>query len=201
MNAMLNWRRLLLIFLLLVGPAAQGVAPGMSQFIPPPMRLYIPFEAAWNGMLEVLEKNDFEILQQDRAQGSMVSSFREYSSGLLTESHISKIGEQLKLIDGDWLSVRYQYEVYIELIGDRETLLTVYANIEALQREYLGTETWVKIQTIGNLEARLLTQFGQSLFGQNFSLQEPKKGFWDRDPTYLPDPAERIPRTTGPERP
>jgi len=109
MNAMRNWRRLLLIFSLLVGPAAQGVAQGMSQFIPPPMRLYIPFEAAWNGMLEVLEKNDFEILQQNRAQGSMVSSFREYSSGLLTESHISKIGEQPKLIDGDWLGVRYQY--------------------------------------------------------------------------------------------
>ena len=201
MNTMMNRRRLVLILFLLFAPAAQGVAQGRGPVIPLPLRLSIPFEAAWNGMLEILEKNDFEILQQDRAQGSIVSSFHEYSSGLLTESHISKIGEQPKLIDGDWLSVRYQYEISLELISEREALLTVYANIEALQREYLGTETWVKIQTIGNLEERLLTQFGQSLFGQNFSLQEPKIGFWERDPTYLPDPEERIPKTTGPERP
>jgi hypothetical protein len=45
-----------------------------------------------------------------------------------------------------------------------------------------------------------LSQFGQHLFGETFSLQEPKKGFWERDPTYAPDPDERIPRIVGPER-
>ena len=198
---MIGWRRLVLTLSLLLAPASQGAAQAQGQTIPPPLRIYVPFEAAWKAMVEILEQNDLKILRQDRAQGLILSSFREYSSGLLTESHISKIGEKPKLIDGDWLRVRFQYEVFVELIADQETVLTVYANIEALQRQFLGTETWVKIQTIGALEERLLTQFGQLLFGQNFSLQAPKKGFWERDPTYLPDGEERRPRMPGPERP
>jgi hypothetical protein len=151
-------------------------------------------------MVAILGENEFELLRQDRGQGFILSSFREYSSGLLTDSHIRKIGEEPKLIDGDWVSVRYQYEIRVELIADRETVVTVDANIQALQREYLGKETWIEIQTIGKLEETLLTQFGQHLFGETFNLQEPKKGFWERDPTYAPHPYERIPRIVGPER-
>ena len=197
---MIGWRPLLLIFCLIFAPAVQGWAPVRAQLLPPPLRLFIPFEAAWDSMVETLGKNEFELLRQNRSQGFILSSFREYSSGLLTESHISKIGEKPKLIDGDWVRVRYQYEVRVELIADRETVVTVDANIQALQREYLGKETWIEIQTIGKLEESLLTQFGQLLFGETFSLQEPKKGFWERDPTYAPHPYERIPRVVGPER-
>ena len=197
---MIGQRHLLLIFFLLFAPAVQGWAPVRAQLRPPPLRIYIPFEAAWDGMVEALGKNEFELLRQDRGQGFILSSFREYSSGLLTESHISKIGEKPKLIDGDWVRVRYQYEIRVELITDRETVVTVDANIQALKREYLGRETWIEIQTIGKLEETLLTQFGQHLFGETFSLQEPQKGFWERDPTYAPHPYERIPRVVGPER-
>ncbi|MFQ5928477.1 MAG: hypothetical protein ACE5MK_02185 [Acidobacteriota bacterium] len=189
------------ILVLLFGLPAWGVGQTKRHFIPPPLRIYIPFEAAWNGMSETLGKNDLEIIRQDRAQGLILSSFREYISGPLTESHISKIGERPKLIDGDWIRVRYRYEVFVEFIKEKETLVTVHANIEALEHKFLGTENWVNIQTNGNLEEKLLTEFGQLLFGQNFTLQEPKKGFWERDPTYLPDFEERIPRIAGPERP
>jgi hypothetical protein len=196
---MIAQRHLLLISFLLFAPALQGWAPVQAQ-VPPPLRIHIPFEAAWDGMVEILRENKFELLRQDRGQGSILSSFREYSSGLLTDSHIRKIGEQPKLIDGDWVSVSYQYEIHVELIADRETVVTVDANIRALKREYLGKETWIEIQSIGTLEETLLTQFGQHLFGETFSLQEPKKGFWERDPTNAPDPNERIPRMVGPER-
>ena len=197
---MIGRKDLLLILFLLFAPAVQDWAPARAQVVPPPLRIHIPFEAAWDGMVETLEKNEFESFRQDRGQGYILSSFREYSSGLLTESHISKIGEKPKLIDGDWVRVRYQYEVFVELIASRETVVTVYTNIEALKREYLGTETWVKIPTIGKLEETLLTQFGQHLFGETFSLQEPKKGFWERDPTYAPGQERGVPRIVGPER-
>ena len=197
---MMARRHLRLILFLLFAPAVQNWATARAQLVPPPLRIYIPFEAAWDGMVKTVEKNEFELLRRNRGQGFILSSFREYSSGLLTESHISKIGEKPKLIDGDWLRVRYQYEIRVELIADRETVVTVDANIQALQREYLGKETWIEIQTIGRLEETLLTQFGQLLFGETFSLQEPKKGFWERDPTYAPHPYERIPRIVGPER-
>ena len=189
-----------LIFFLLLVSAAQSWAPVWAQSAPPPLRIYVPFEAAWDGMVETLGKNEFELLRQDRGQGFLLSNFREYASGLLTDSHIRKIGEEPKLIDGDWVRVRYQYEIRVALIADRETVVTVDANIQALQREYLGKETWIEIQTIGKLEETLLTQFGQHLFGETFSLEEPKKGFWERDPSYASHPYERIPRIVGPER-
>ena len=194
-------RHLQLILFLLFAPAVQDWAPARAQLVPPPLRIYIPFEAAWDGMVETLEKNEFELLRQNRGQGFILSSLREHSSGLLTESQISKIGEKPKLIDGDWVRVRYQYEIRVELIADRETVVTVDANIQALKREYLGKETWIEIQTIGKLEETLLTQFGQHLFGDAFSLQEPNKGFWERDPTYAPGQERQgVPRIVGPER-
>ena len=171
-----------------------------EKLIPPPLRMDIPFEAAWNGILLTLMDHEFEILRQDRGQGSILTSFREYSSGPLTESHINKIGETPKLVDGEWVRVQYRYEVLVELISERETVLPVYSNIEALKREFLGTEDWVKIETTGKLETELLTQFGKSLFGEAFSLLAPQKGYWDKDPVYLPNPAERIPGVVGPER-
>lgn len=185
------------LLLLLVPPRA---LLAQEKLIPPPLRMDIPFEAAWNGILLTLMDHEFEILRQDRGQGSILTSFREYSSGPLTESHINKIGETPKLVDGEWVRVQYRYEVLVELISERETVLTVYSNIEALKREFLGTEDWVKIETTGKLETELLTQFGKSLFGEAFSLLAPKKGYWDKDPVYLPNPAERIPGVVGPER-
>jgi hypothetical protein len=178
----------------------EGDLLAQNKLILPPLRLNLPFEAAWNGILLTLQENEFELLTENRGKGSILSSFREYSSGPLTASHIDKIGETPKLVDGEWVSVKYQYEILVELIAERETVLTVYANIEALKREFLGTEEWITIETFGKLEAQLLTQFGKTLFGQAFDLPEPKKGYRDRDPVYVPNPVERIPPVVGPER-
>ena len=196
---MIGWKHLGLLVTLLVLPTESALL-AQEKVIPPPLRLDIPFEAAWRGILLTLMENDFEILSQDRGQGLILSSFREYSSGPLTESHISKIGETPKLVDGEWIRVQYQYEILVELIGERETVLIVYTNIEALKREFLGTEDWIKIETNGKLETELLTQFGKSLFGEAFNLPEPKKGYRDKDPVFLPTPVERIPKIIGPER-
>ena len=171
-----------------------------GRLVPPPLRMDIPFEAAWSGILLTLMEDEFEILSQNRGKGLILSSFREYSSGSLTEDHIGKIGETPKLVDGEWVRVQYQYEVLVELIAERETVLTVYTNIEALKREFLGTENWIAIETTGKLETELLTKFGRSLFGEAFSLPEPKEGYRDKDPVYVPNPAERIPQVVGPER-
>ncbi len=98
------------------------------------------------------------------------------------------------------MSVKYQYEVLVELIAERVTVLTVFANIEALKREFLGTEEWITIETTGKLEAQLLTQFGKTLFGEGFNLPEPKRGYRDKAPVPLHQPLERVPPVVGPER-
>ena len=193
-------RHLVLVLALLLALSTERALYAQEKLIPPPLRMDIPFETTWNGIRLTLIENAFQILHQDRGQGSILTSFREYSSGPLTESHINKIGETPKLVDGEWVRVQYQYEVLVELIAERETVLTIYSNIEALKREFFGSEDWVKIETTGKLEAELLTQFGKSLFGESFSLPEPNEGYRDKDPVYLPNPVERIPRVVGPER-
>ncbi len=180
-----------------------GLAPVHAQparrYIPPPLKVSIPFDAAWKGMIETLEGKEYELLSQDRGKGGVLTDFREFSSGPLTESHISKVGEKPKLIDGEWVRVLYQYDVQVQLIAERETVVTVNANIKALKRNFLGGDEWVEIPSSGRLEEELLTLYGRRLFGEKFSLAEPRKGFWERMPGYVPE-ADVQPQIVGPER-
>ncbi len=191
--------RSIFCILCLLGLAFQ-VPPAGRRNLPPPLRLHVPFETVWKVTETELETEQEEpLLLKDRAQGRFMTPFREFSSGLLTESHIEKIGERPKLIDAVWKSVQYQYDVGLTLIDDKQTLLTVDVNIRALKREFLGAESWVNIPSNGRLETDLLNLIGRNLFGQSFSLAAPKKGFWEREPGYIQD-AEINPQVIGPER-
>ena len=187
---------LLLSFLAVV--SAEGAR---KPYIPPPLRIYVPFETCWNGIHEVLEARQLSLVREDRGRGLIISDYKDYISGPLTAGHLAKIGQRPELRDGAWLRVQYQFEALVELVSAKETVLTVNANVRALKRDFLGTEQWVDIPSNGELEAGLLTEFGKLLFGSNFELTEPKPGFWERDPTYVPEEMERIPKIAGPERP
>lgn len=191
-----------LVLLLVIHSFVWAQPQSNRRFLPPPLKVHVPFQAAWETMLELLQQKGFTIAHQDRARGTLRTEFAEYISGPLTEGHLSKIGERPKLVDGDWVRVRYEYEIRVELLRERETWVTVYANIQALKRDFLGTEAWADIQTNGNLEERLLLEFGRSLFGPTFSLERPREGFWkreSRDPGQHPGSDSPTPRSIGPE--
>ena len=197
---MFKVQRFILILTLSLAATVWALGQSTGQAIPPPLRIYVPFTAVWNTAVETLENNNLRLLNQNRGQGLIRTRFREYISGSLTEDHLDKIGEAPRLIDGEWVRVNYQYEILIEFIQQKETVITVDANIEALERNFLGNEKRVSIPSNGSLEEKLLINFGQSLFGQNFNLQKPKKGYWERDPVYLPLPTNQFPSIAGPER-
>lgn len=180
---------------LMLTPAGLADTAGQNGSIPPPLRVYIPCEAAWRGMREVFRDRDLQMVEEDHAQGVLVSDFIEYSSGTLTNSHISKIGEKPRLTDGDWIRVEYQYDVLIELIEEKETVVTVRANIRALKRDFLGQQTWITIPSNGQREKSLLEEFGILLFGQKFSLNKSGGGLWKFEPQYVPDMSTRTPVT------
>ncbi len=148
-----------------------------KRFVPP-LRVHIPFEAAWEGMLRVLREEGWTVTREGRAKGEIRTGSRKYISGPLTDDHMDKIGERPRLSGAQWQRVDYHYEVSIQLVSGRETLITVDTNITALKRAFLGEEGWVAIPSNGRLEEGLLTRFGQSLFGQTFSLTRSKKGLW-----------------------
>jgi len=195
------WYSRSIFMVLLLTLMAAPVEAARRPYIPPPLRVYVPFESCWDGIHEVLKIRQFELIQQDRGRGLIVTDYKEYISGPLTASHIAKIGTRPELPDGNWLRVQYQFETLVELVSARETVVTVNANVRALKRDFFGKEEWVDIPTNGELESGLLTDFGKLLFGTNFELTKPKPGFWERDPTYVPEEMERIPRIAGPERP
>jgi hypothetical protein len=172
---------------------------GQKRNLPPPLRVHVPLEASWETMGLTLELNELPVKVQSRDSGTVTTDFVEYSSGPLTSSHIAKVGDLPKLLDGDWVRVGYQYEISFVFIEEKETLVNVNANVRALKRQFLGGDEWVDISSNGRLEADLLTAFGQLMFGDSFSLEQPKKGYWDRTPGYIQD-ADIRPRVAGPER-
>lgn len=195
-------RRFWLLALVLVLPAfALGAAQLGKRSVPPPLRVFVSVETAWETLMEVLRKRDLQAPEEGRGQGLLVTPFREYVSGPLTESHLAKVAEARRATDGQWVRVEYQYEIRVDFVEARNTLVTVNVNIRALRREFLGKETWLDVPSNGNLEADLLTAFGQELFGPSFNLDSPRKGYWERAPVYTGDLREGVPRVVGPERP
>jgi hypothetical protein len=176
-------------------------AEPLSAAIPPPFKFTIPFESAWTGFHEILKDNQLQIIEENRGQGYIRTGYKEYMSGSLTESHIRKIGEEKRAGDGNWVKVEYQYEIVVQLITARETIVTVNANIRALKRDFFGSEEWIDFKSTGQREEFLLTEFGRLFFGENFELYKSKKGFWEGAPRNLTDILHGTQRTASPERP
>lgn len=200
MNARMRGTVLVLVLTALLGGAAWGQFK--KTYLPPPLRVLIPFPSAWKDMLDTLQNTiQIPIAEQDQVTGMIVTEYRDYIDGPLTDSHIAKIGDRPDIRDGYWVKARYRYEVHVQLIEEKNTLVTANVHIQALKREYLGTESWADIRSNGQLETTLLTAYGKNVFGEQFVLEQPKKGFWQLDPSRVVDPEERIPRVAAPERP
>lgn len=167
-----NLVRTSLIFL------AISLAPVEAQKrFEPPLRLGVPFPAAWKAMLNVLDNQDWKLVKKDRGRGEILTGYREYMSGPLTAQHLDKIGVRPRVADGAWVRIRYRYDLSVSLIRERETSVTVDSDIQALKRDFLGREEWVNIDSSGRVEKQLLTAFGQELYGADFSLDKRRKGF------------------------
>ncbi len=167
---------------------------------PAPLSVHVPLATAWKGMHETLDLNKHEVDEEEISKGLILTRSQEYTSGPLAASHIRKISERSKLMDGDWVRADYQYEIHIQYESEKKTLVWVDARIRGLKRPFIGINQWVKLNSTGKLEEDLLTLFGQHLFGQTFALERRGPGFWERKPGVVRKSFE-APRTIGPERP
>ncbi|MBI3939845.1 MAG: hypothetical protein HY315_03340 [Acidobacteria bacterium] len=131
--------------------------------------------------------------------GVLLTDLYDYASGTLAKNHLGKIAVRPDLSDGTWEKVRYKLQVTVEPLEKRETRVAVDAVIEALKRSFTGKEEWVTLVSNGNLEETFLVRLGRRLFGPQFSLEGKKKGFWERDPRYVPGSEGRIPTLPTPD--
>ena len=144
------------------------------------LSIHKPIKASWKSMLETLHIHNYEVAQENFSKGFILTARQEYISGPLTESHIRKITQNSKLLDGDWVKAEYQYKIYIQFHSEKETLISVKANIRCLKRPFLGSDRWTTLNSSGKLENDLLTFFGRHLFGPEFTIEKPRPGFWSK---------------------
>ena len=78
------------------------------------LSIHKPIKASWKSMLETLHIHNYEVAQENFSKGFILTARQEYISGPLTESHIRKITQKSKLLDGDWVKAEYQYKIYIQ---------------------------------------------------------------------------------------
>lgn len=149
-------------------------------------------------MHELLETNEISIISEDRARGFIKTGYKEFASGLLTQSHLEKIGTETEISEGSYLKVEYQYEISIRLVSERVTIITADANIRALHRNFLGEEKWIPIKSSGRQEEHLLNSFGKILWGEEWEMEYTKNKRPKRKYLLPPDLHERV---ASPERP
>ena len=140
--------------------------------------IYKPIKASWKSMLETLHIHNYEVAQKDFSKGFILTGRKEYISGPLTESHIRKITQKSKLLDGDWVKAEYQYIIYIQYHSEKESFISVKTKIRCLKRPFIGNDKWITLSSSGKLENDLLSFFGRHLFGPEFSIEKPRPGFW-----------------------
>lgn len=167
-----------------------------------PLRIHAPLPSAWMTMHDTLKDARLAISDENREKGTILTDYHEYISGPLTEEYLAKIGQAPKLVDSSWVRAEYRFDIEIRFIEQKETMVTVNADVRGLKRDFLGNESWVAIPTNGSREEDLLTQFGKLLFGDTFTLDGSKRGLWERDKMFVPpDVSGTIPKTSSPDRP
>lgn len=166
-----------------------------------PLRIDVPLPSAWMAMHDTFEEEGLTVDTEDRIKGTVLTHYREYISGPLTESYLSKIGQPPRLADASWVRAEYRFDIEFRFIEQKRTMVTVNADVRGLKRDFLGSEAWIEVPTNGSREEALLTEFGKRLFGDSFTLDGSNKR-WERDRTLIPaDVSGAVPKTAAPERP
>ena len=106
---------------------------------------------------------------------------------------MDKIAIKKDTLTGNWLKARYAVEALLEIVSPTETLVTIAAQIEALNRDVDGTEKWVSLDSLGTVERRILGRISIKLLGNDAPVNK-RKGFWGQRPQPVDPRTTRFPK-------
>jgi hypothetical protein len=172
--------RSFLYSLLLVCFALPLKAQFQKPNLPDPVKFVNKFDQVTNMARAVFEDLGMSIELDDRKTGKITTRPYEFITGSLTPNEIDKIAIRKDTLTGNWLKARYSAEAIIEIVSPAETMITINAKIEALNRDVDGTERWVSMDSLGAIERRILGRISVKLLG--VEAPEPRKGFWGQKP-------------------
>jgi hypothetical protein len=185
--------RIILPSLLLVCFAFSLNAQSQKPNLPDPIKFVNKFDQVANMAHAVFEDMEMKIELDDRKTGKITTRPHEFITGSLTPSEIDKVAIRKDTLTGNWLKARYSAEAIIEIVSPTETLITINAQIEALNRNVDGTERWVALDSLGAIERRILGRISVKLLG--VEAPEPRKGFWGQKPQPVDSRQQKFPTT------
>ena len=159
--------------------------------LPNPIKFINKFDVVANVVHDVLENMSYKIEIDDRKAGRIATRPYEFITGSLTRSEVEKVAVMNDAITGSLLKAHYSVEAILEIVSPAETLVTIRTNMEALSKEMDGTEKWVRLDSLGTYERRILGKISAMLMRQK-PAEEEKKGFWGQKPQPV-DPRQPRP--------
>ena len=166
--------------------------------LPDPIKFMNTYDQVLNMTRAVMEEMGFDVELEDRRSGKVVTRPYEFITGSLTASELEKIAVRRDTL-GDWVRARYIVEAVIEIVSPKETMVTINADIEGLNRYMDGTERWIRLDSLGAVERRVLGRISVRLFGTD-ATSEPRKGFWGQKPQPVDPRQPKFPGSQGPIR-
>jgi len=148
--------------------------------LPDPIKFVNKFDIVANVAEAVLADMGLKIDTEDRKGGRIVTRPYEFITGSLTSSEVDKVAIKSDTLTGSWIKAQYSVEVILEIVSPTETMVTVRAKIEALNRDVDGSEKWITLDSLGTIERRILGRISTKLLGSDAPIE--KKGFWGKTP-------------------
>lgn len=166
-------------------------AQAQKPNLPDPVKFVNKYDIVWNVVHAILEEMHFSVELEDRKAGRIVTRPSEIITGALTPSEVDKVAIRKDTITGNWLKAQYSVEALLEIVTPAETMVTIHAKVEALNRDIDGTEGWVPLESLGVFERRILGKVSMKLMGNDLPS---KKGFWNKSPQPVGPRPSRIPK-------
>jgi hypothetical protein len=187
----ISWQRVLLV---LWGVLAAFPVFSQTQKanIPDPVKFINKFDQVAAMVRAVLDDMGFSIELEDRKGGRITTKPLEFITGSLTSSEVEKYAVKNNMPIGNCIKARYSVEGIIEIVSPTETMVTIRAKIEALNRNIDGIEKWTPLDSLGTIERRILGNISIKLMGSNAPVTE-RKGFWGKKPQPVDPRPPRIP--------
>jgi hypothetical protein len=167
--------------------AMASLTAGQQQkpSLPDPVKFLNKREMVMRMSRAVIEQLGYRIELDDPKGGKLVTRPYEFVSGALTASEIDKIANKKDSVTGSFLRANYVLEAIFETVGSTETLVTIRARMQGLNREADGTEKWVELQSLGSVEKRVLGKISMKMLGTEPEYKD-NKSFWEKKPTAVP---------------
>jgi hypothetical protein len=174
------------------GSAFELSAQSQKPDLPDPIKFVNKFDTVANVVRAVFEDMDLKIELDDRRGGRITTRPYEFITGSLTSSEVQKVAIVNDTPTGNWLRAHYSAEAILEIVSPVETMVTIRARIEVLNRDVDGTEKWVPLDSLGTFERRILGRISVKLLGSE-APENKRKGFWGQSPQPVDPRQPRIP--------